>query len=410
VGYSLLIRLLTTPGRDLTQLVALQHLAGLAIGTLVYWTLIRARLPRVAAAATAALVLLDGYAITLEQYVMADTFFALTLLVGILVLAWPRLAHGTDNGRRITPRTGALVGFLLAAATLQREVGLFAIPVVIVYLVWVKTGWRPFVAFLVTLALPLGSYAAVIDAKTGVFGITATSGWTFYSRVAGFADCSGAAIAPAARQLCETTADRASHPRDPDWYMWDVSSPAIRLFHPGHETKAGRARANAILGAFARRIILHQPGPFAAAVGADFLRYFTPGATPYADAVSATSLPQTANRETVDQSIRKRFIPAVRPAVQSPAGFVRGYRGVIHVPRPLLALLALAVIIALALQLPMRQESLLLGGTALVVLLGTSATAGFQLRYLVPVVPLLAIGGALAIRDVAVRRTTRIDV
>jgi hypothetical protein len=400
VGYSILLRLLTVPGRDLTQLVVLQHLAGLAIGTLVYAVLIRARLPRAAATAIAALVLLDGYAATLEQYVMPDTFFTLTLLTA-LVLAWPWSRPEIENKPRISTLTAALIGLLLAAAAIQREVGLFAIPVVIVHLAWVRIGWRPFVVFLVMFVVPLGSYAAVMDAKTGVFGLTATSGWTLYSRVAGFADCPGAGVAPSARPLCETARERASHPTAPDWYMWGASSPAITLFHRGQETKAERARANAILGTFARRIILHHPGTYVTTIGADFLRYLTPGATPYADAVSATSLPPTANRETVDEGVRRRVIPGVHPAVQSPAVAVRGYRRVIHVPRPLLALLALAVIIALAFRLPMRKEVLLFGGTGLVLLLGTSATGGFGLRYLLPVVPLLAIGGGLASRDLA---------
>jgi hypothetical protein len=302
---------------------------------------------------------------------------------------------------RTRARLAALVGFLLAAAAIEREVGLVAIPVFIVYLVWIRAGWRAFLAFLITLAVPLGSYAGLMDAKTGAFGITATSGWTLYGRVAGFADCAGAGIPVAARPLCETARQRHSHPRAPDWYIWAASSPAFRAFHHDHETPTQRARANAILETFARRIILNQPGAFVAAVGGDFLRYFTPGATPYADAVSATSLPQAVSGETIDQGVRRRVIPSVHPTVQSPAGFVRAYRGVIHVPRPALALLALAALIALALRLPARREVLLFGGAGLMLVLGTSATGGFGLRYLLPAVPLLAIGGGLAGRDLA---------
>jgi hypothetical protein len=183
--------------------------------------------------------------------------------------------------------------------------------------------------------------------------------------------------------------------------MWEVSSPAIRLFHRGHETTAQRARANGILAGFAWRIILHQPGAFMSAAGGDFLRYFTPGATPYADDVSATSLPRSANRETIDEGIRRHVIPDAHPTVRSPAGFVRGYRQVFHVPRPVLALLALAALIAVTVRVQARREVMLFAGTALVLLLGTSATGGFGLRYLVPAVPLLAVGGALAARDLA---------
>ena len=86
-----LLRLFTLPDRSLAELVAVQHLAGLAIGTAVYAALIRSRLPRLAAAAAAALVLLDGYAITLEQYVMSDTFFTVLMLAAVLVVVWPRL-------------------------------------------------------------------------------------------------------------------------------------------------------------------------------------------------------------------------------------------------------------------------------------------------------------------------------
>lgn len=401
VGYPVLIRILMLPARDVGQLVAIQHLAGLALGTAVYVTLVRAHVTRTWAAAAAALVLLDGYAITLEQYVMPDTLFALTLLIAVLALGWPRLASGSRRTARVNPRTAALAGLLLAAAAIQREVGLFAIPVVIVYLLWTRASARVLLALLIAIALPLATYATLIDAKTGVFGLTATSGWTLYSRVAGFADCAGTTVPPAARALCETPQQRAGHPTDPSWYMWAASSPAVRRFHRPHETPAQRAFANATLARFARRIAVHQPGALAGAVARDFASYFLPGATPYGDSVSATSLPRSAARETVDEGIRRRVIPGAHPSIRAPARVVRAYRSTVHVPRPVLALLALAAVIAVALRSAARREILLFAGTALALLLGTAATAGFGIRYLLPAVPLLAIGGGLACHDLA---------
>ncbi|HWD65254.1 MAG TPA: hypothetical protein VG405_08765 [Solirubrobacteraceae bacterium] len=403
IGYSILIRVLTIPGRDLTQLVALQHLAGLAIGAGVYAALVRAGVRRVWAVAASTLVILDGYAITLEQYVMPDTFFALTLLLALLVLGLPRLISDPRAGASTSPRRAALSGLLVAAAALQREVALFALPVMLIYLIWALAGWRASLALLIAAAIPLCSYAAVMDAKTGVFGITATSGWTLYSRVAGFARCSEAGIAPDARPLCETAEQRSKHVRGPGWYMWDAASPANRLFRSNHETRAQKSRANGILGGFAQQIILHQPGAFAAAAGTDFLRYFTPGATSRADAVSATSLPQAATEETVDAGIRRRLIPKVHPVVESPATFMRRYRQILHVPRFVLSLLGVLTLAGLGFRVASRREVLLFGGTALTLLLGTAATAGFGLRYLLPVVPLLAIGGGLAGRDLGAR-------
>lgn len=398
-GYPALIWLLTTPGRDVVQLVAIQHLAGMMIGALAYAALVRAGVLRVLAVAAAALVLLDGYAITLEQYVMPDTFFSLTVLLGALSLAWPALRPTTASERRVGPGRAATAGALLAGAAIQRPEGLFVVPVFAVYLVWQRLGWRALVAFTVALAVPILAYAGAEDVTYGTFAVTQTSGWNAYGRVAGFADCAGAGIALAARPLCETAAQRRSHPDDPSWYVWFANSPAVRLF--GGTEGGGRSprHANAVLGAFARRIVLNQPLDLLSAVSGDVLRYFTPGATPFLDTRSATSLPASAEDEWVFPKVRRRYLPAVDPRVQSPATLVRAYRRVIHVPRPVLALLALASLAALALRVRMRREVFLLSGSGLALIVGTAATAGFGLRYLLPAVPLLAIGGTLAIRD-----------
>jgi hypothetical protein len=135
------------------------------------------------------------------------------------------------------------------------------------------------------------------------------------------------------------------------------------------------------------------------AAGGDFLRFFTPGATQFDDAVSATALPATATAETVVPDVRNRYLPTVEPRVQSPSTLVRGYRGIVNVPRPVVALLAIASVVALVMRIRARREVLLLSGCGLALLLGTAATAGFGLRYLLPTVPLLAIGGTLAFGD-----------
>jgi hypothetical protein len=415
-GYSALIRLFTLPSRDLVQLVAVQHLVGLAIGTLVYIPLIRARVPRVGAACAAALVLLDGYAITLEQYVMSETLFTVTLLGAALLLAWPALRGDGDldgserGGGELRPRAGrslrpldwrltAVAGVLLAGAVLQRAEGLFVIPVFLVYVAWARVGWRGFLAFVVALAIPLVAYASWEDARFGSFGLTQSSGWTLYGRVAAFADCHGAGVPAETRSLCETAARRHSHPDAPTWYIFFAGSPAVRLFGGYGKTAAAQSHSNALLGRFARRIIAHHPLDYLGAVGGDVLRYFTPGATQFNDAVSATTLPRLSTAETVVPDVRDRYVPGVVPEVRSPAAVIRGYRGIVHVPRPVLAVLAIASLAALLFRVRARREVLLLSGSGLALLTGTAATAGFGLRYLVPMVPLLAIGGTLAVRD-----------
>jgi hypothetical protein len=388
--YGWLIRLFTLPSRDFVQLVGVQHLAGLITGTLVYVLLLRARIPRTAAAAAAALVILDGYTITLEQYVMAEAFFTLTLVVAAALLLWPA---------RPGARNTALAGLLLAAAMLQRQSGLFVVPVFALFLIWRRVGWRALTAFALALAIPVCAYAARFDQRYGTFSLSHTSGWTLYGRVAGFANCAGAGIVPDARFLCETPAQRAGHPDAPDWYIFDSGSRAVRRFGSyGSQSRPG-VNSNATLAAFARRIILHQPLEYLDAVTSDLLRYFTPGATAYADSVSATALPHTAAAEMIVPVVKRRYLPSVHPQVRAPASLVRAYRGVIHVPRPVIALLALASLAALALRLPARREVLLLSGSGLALIVGVAATAGFGIRYLLPAVPLLALGGSVATRD-----------
>jgi len=401
VGYPLLIRLLTLPERSLALLVAIQHLAALGIGVAIYVALIRARLPRWAAAAAAALVLLDGYTMTLEQYVMSDTFFTVGMVVALLVLAWPQL--GSGRARPPTPARAAFTGLVIALTALVREVAPFTIPVVLVYLLWMRAGWRPLVALVVAAALPLLVYSALIDHRFHVFSMTATPGWTLYGRVAGFADCTGVKLEPAAHRLCETSAQRASHPDAPDWYIWGPS-PARRLFHPSTESIADVAPTNRVLESFSRTMIVNHPLDFVGVTLADFLRYFTPDAVPYNDAVSATSLPRSVAAEARSPATQRRALPGLTLSVRSPAGFVRSYRGVVHVPRPVLVLLALASLLAVCLRVPARREIFLLAGSAVMILLGTAASGGFALRYMLPAVPLLAIGGSIGVAQLLDRR------
>ncbi|MDE3134450.1 MAG: phospholipid carrier-dependent glycosyltransferase [Acidobacteriota bacterium] len=400
VGYPVLIRLLTLPDRSLLELIVFQHLAAIGVGIAIYAALIRAWLPRWAATAAAALVLLDGYSITLEQYVMSDTFFTVTMLAALLVLVWPQL--GFTRPRPPLAGRAVVSGLLVAVASLIREVAPFTIPVVLVYFVWTGSGWRSLVAFLVAAVLPLLVYSGLIEHRFHVFGMTATPGWTLYGRVAGFADCTDVKLEARAHRLCETSAQRARHPDAPDWYIW-APSPAQRLFHPATQSVKQVGPTNQVLESFSRAMILHHPLGFVDATLYDFLRYFTPGATAYNDAVSATSLPTAASREAHSARTQRRDLPGLKLQVRSPAAFVRSYRGVMHVPRPVLALLALAAALAVCLLVPGRREIFLLAGSAVMILLGTAATGGFALRYLLPAVPLLAIGGGIAIAELGER-------
>ena len=79
-GYPQALHLLSVFGRDLGTITIAQHLAGLVTGVLVYALMLRLRLPRWLATVGAAVVVLDAYAIALEQQILAEAFFTLALV------------------------------------------------------------------------------------------------------------------------------------------------------------------------------------------------------------------------------------------------------------------------------------------------------------------------------------------
>ena len=400
----MLIWLLSAPGRDLVQVALVQHMAGVVTGLLVYVAVVRAGAWRWWATGAAALVLLDAYAVALEQYIMADTSSHSTSSGVRQPLVWPALK---EPGRPPGVVRTAIAGLLLAAAVLQRLEGLFVVPVLVIYLLWGPRGRGLLASFLVCLAVPLLMYSALEQADFGTFGLSQWTGWTAYARVAGFATCRGAGIAADARSLCESQKQRAGHPDASVWYLFDAASPAIRAFGPISRGVAEQRRSNSVLERFALRIALHQPWALLSAITGDFLRFFAPGTAAFDDATGATALPVTAAAEYSDPYAQQQYVPRARATVHAPSRLLRAYRTVVHLPRPLLALLAIASIAAVALRAPAGREVLLLAGSGLVLLGGTAATAGFAQRYTLSAVPTLAIGGTIALQHLGIWRSRR---
>ena len=99
-GYPMLIDLLSIFGRSLGAITTAQHLAGLLTGVLVYALLLRLRVPRWLATAGAAVVLLDAYAIALEQQILAEAFFTLALAASFFLVVGTRSGAGWRSRRR----------------------------------------------------------------------------------------------------------------------------------------------------------------------------------------------------------------------------------------------------------------------------------------------------------------------
>jgi hypothetical protein len=394
-GYPLLIDIISIAGRSLAAITTVQHLAGLIVGLLVYALLGRLGLPRLVAAGGAAIVLLDGYAIALEQQIMAESFFALALVASMY------LAVGKSRG----PWALAASGLLLAAAATIRTVALFAIPVWIAYLFLTHGRQRAVAAALVSLLVPLIAYSSIYAANTGHFGLGQADGWFLYGRVGQFADCGNARIPDDARPLCERT--ERDRREGAAFHVWNADGPARRVFGGMSRDPDEQARSNDALRGFAVAIIRDRPLRYARAVASDFLRYFNPGEMSRGNSDLALTLPGKGRIVRRNEWVRDRYFPNYEPQVYEPAALMRAYVDRLHTPRWLMALLALAGCLTLALtavgrgRTPMAhsRETFLLIGAALAMLLGSAATSEFVLRYLLPAVPLIVCGGFAACAD-----------
>jgi hypothetical protein len=413
-GYPLLLRLLTFSGRDVLFVTVVQHVAGLLVGVLVYTLLLRLGLRRVIAAAAAVVVLLDSYAVALEQFIMAEACFTLLVLSAIVLTI----------GRRTSPRAVMLAGALLAAACTLRTTALFVIPVWLLYLLWRARDRRRLLWGVGGLMLPLLVYLSWAWRTEGSFKVDQAEGWFLYGRIAQIADCRGANVPAPTRSLCYVPAAwRRAFP--PGFWIWGADAPAVKLFGGTPDSHWGKprgaaiiARDNGMLEGFAIAIILSHPVAYATVVGSDFLRFFVPAASPYSDADGVTvRFPSSPLTDWVWRGPRNRYLPGYVPRLHWPASLLARYQDVFHAPRLLLG--ALTIVALSALLAPIltlgrvtvgrRAEIFLLTGSGVVMLLASAALVGFELRYLIPTIPLLVSGGLVAANELVDAAQTHRD-
>jgi hypothetical protein len=393
-----------------------QHLAGLATGVLAYVLLLRLDVRKGIAAAAAGVVLLDSYAVALEQHLLTEAFFGLTLLGACFLAVESRGALGLAAG-----------GALLGLAVTMRTAGLFAVPVWLAYLAWSRRGLQPAAWALAALLALVCGYAALHaggdptrHADPNTFALTEMDGWYLYAKTAAIADCDGADIPERARPLCQPEDERT---RDADFYLFNTASPAKQLVGHGRSGEQ-QIEDNRMLREFALAIVREHPWAYAEMVARDSAAIVTPGGR----GVDVTvRLPRAGAEldgggrapldceecdgmkvEPVDAEVRDRYEPGYEPRVHWPAGLVTAYQDWLHTPRWLMGLLALVVALCAVLsltrlreRLPRRRETFLLGGVAIAVVVGSAAAANPSVRFLVPMVPLLVCGGTTGLLDLA---------
>ena len=395
-GYGFMLWVLR-PLHSFALVAAVQHLMGLAMGVLIYLLARRFGLPAWAATLATVPVLFDAYELQLESDALPDVAFAFLVVLALYLLL-------RSPGERRPARTTA-AAFLLGVSALLWPVGLVLLGVLLAVLLIAllirRAGLVTVLAALLAGALPVAAYSAWFSIHRHQFSLTRSDGVYLWSRTMSFADCAVIRPPTAERPLCPPPGPRIAA----SLYIWNANSPVLAM-------PSGRfsARTNHLALRFALRAIAAQPGGYAAAVGHDFaLSFFWdrpvhPDAAivdryQFADAATAWVPPTlwTPGGGTLagDQAAYNNGRPAPTRAVQPYASWLVSYQRYVYLPGTLLGVILLAGLAGMAVRRRVSGAGLP-WVFAVTILLVPPLVADFDLRYLVPAVPVACLAAALA--------------
>lgn len=324
-GYSLLL-IPAVLARNLTWVVALQHLMGLATAVLIYALLIHFGARRWLAAVATIPVLFDPLQLDIEQYILTDVSATFLVVLALVVLVWKREAIGNK------PAWAA--GVLIAAATIIRENDLLVMIPALLYLAVIIRPRRRLLAtagrLLAGCLIPVLGYIAWVFVWFHTFNFITYSNQFMYGRIAQFAACQGLSLPSYEEHLCP---QQPPAQRNPDFYMWAPQSPQVTL-----QPTDGLSKGD-IIHNFNWTILKHQPLTYVEAVANDILYSFSPvrgdGPEKYPTAYHDfhTYFPSGKGEEATLRAF-SHATPRVQPAL---AGFLSGYGHDFWVPGPVLA-------------------------------------------------------------------------
>jgi hypothetical protein len=403
-GYGFMLWVLR-PLHSLALVAAVQHLMGIVIGVLIYLLARRHGLPAWVATLAAIPVFFDAYELQLEADAVPDIPFGLLVMTALCLLLW-------SPGERRPARVIA-AAFLLGISAILWPVGLALLAILLVVLLAAlvirRAGVLAVAAAILAGAVPIAGYAAWFDLHEHQFSLTRSDGVFLWSRTMSFANC--AVIRPPAseRTLCPPSGPRIAS----SLFIWSGASPLLRM--PGGRFSA---RTDALALNFALRAIAAQPGGYATAVGHDFALSFAWNRPVHPDAgivdryqfsdattawVPATMRTLGGGTVASDQAaydagplhgVNGINGSAPTRAVQPYAAWLVSYQRYAYLRGTLLGVILLGGLAAMI----MRRRAL--GGLpwafAVTILLVPPMVIDFDLRYLVPAVPVACLAAALA--------------
>lgn len=256
LGYPLFLAMLR-PFGSLTVVPVVQHLLGLGLGLGIYLLLRRLGVRRGFAVLGTVPVLLDPYQVQLEQFVLAETW------TSVLVLLAFALVFLAD---RPPPWLCGAAGLLIAVATLSRTIaGVVLVPLLATAAIR-RWGWLRPAALAVSAALPLLLYAAWFHSSFGKYGLDNLGNRALYGRTATIANCAQLHLGSVENRLCDPVP--LERRNTPNFYAWEPGSPLNRARLP-----KGVARLD-LAGSFDKHVIESQPLCYGRLALKDFVHYF----------------------------------------------------------------------------------------------------------------------------------------
>ncbi len=388
IGYPVFLSITHFEGVTVATVTAAQHLIGLALAVLCYAFLQRRHVPKWLSIVGVSPLLFDGFLITMEQFVMADTLFLALLLTGLVLLFW-------DERPTVWLAFGA--GAFLAAATLTRVIGLPVALLAIIYVLLRRAGWRPMLTLAATIAIPLAAYVMLFQQKYGTYGFSTHQGGFFYARVATFVDCDKLQVEERLMRLCPVEPlDARKHQ---EYYVWQAGAVA----QWGEATDIGQE--------FASAAIAQQPGAYLKVVALDMWHYFDPfwkpDPTTTSYRVSYELAADPATIPLVDASTgRFKVLEESRRSALTEA--LHWYSLHIKTPTFLIPILLAVVLFALARRRDWANvAAALIVASGMGMVLAMTAMDMHEPRFLLPTIPIVVLGATVSISSLLRRSPER---
>jgi hypothetical protein len=404
-GYPAFLLALRFTG-DLAYVAIVQHIVGLALVVVGYAFLRRRGVAGWLAVLGTAPLALDPRLVVMEHYIMAESLFIAAVLVGLVLLLWRE---------RPGPALCAGASALLLVATLTRSIGL---PVALMGLAFVVVrwlGWRAAVVYAAVLILPLVGYAAWYNSYYGHYNLSGWQGRFLYARTAQIADCRRLPLTSEERPLCPQQ-PLNQRPERADYYLWSADSPASKYGVDSDE----------LLQGFAVKVIMNQKRDYLRLIGRDTATFFLPWrhVGPQTDCLNGRwyladgdggdqpgNLDRALRQSAADQDCQANLTVGYTseqgpvPTHSSLRAALTWYSRHVQVPGPVL-LLGLLVAVVVAIWRPRRAPNryngiaaLMIAGCGFALAAGAFATAMLDFRFGVPAVPLMVLGGVLAVHQ-----------